>query len=84
MGLMKLTKSCLDLLISLVLDKYAQMADTTHRRLSCEKDVRWIVDSGSPVRFDLRSVFRSNVASSLSISRPSRDNATIVWPVSCG
>ena len=76
-GLMKLTKSCLDFL---VLDKYALMADTTQRRLSSEKDVRWTVDSESPVRFDFRNVFRSNVASSLSMLKPSRDNAIIVWP----
>ena len=57
------------------------MADTTHSRLSFDKDVRCTVDSGFPVRFDFRSVFRSKVASSLSMSRPSSDSAIIVWPL---
>ena len=45
-GFIKLT-SCRDLLIPLVLDKYALMADTTHRHLSSGNAVSCTVDSGS-------------------------------------
>ena len=77
-GLMKLTKSCLDLLISLVLDKYALKADTTLvMRERCEMDCgQWV-----PCVVRLKECFRSNAASSLSISRQSRDKPTIVWPL---
>ena len=39
------------------------------------------MDSGSPAQLNLSSVFRSNVASSLVIPRPSNDNAIMVWPL---